>query len=182
MKCVQAALCILLFLGIQSAIAQQSLTIIQGGWAAVVDQYPVSSSGYRFAAGWELLPTEQKWTLGAVVGKSEITGTRVAFGTARPFRLTSIPFCVVSRVMFGGERFNIFVRAGMGAHASTVTYQNPTISETRWGMSAITSAGVLYWFSQKIFIGGDYEWLWLSNTHPNLGTIGIVSLSSGLRL
>jgi hypothetical protein len=173
-----------LVLGITVARGQASLTIVQGGTAAITEQDPVESSGYRLALGWELMPTEERLTLGASLGLVNISGTRSSLGTKTAFRMSTIPILAVSRLMFGGKKLNVFVRIGLGAHSMTTTFETATATSksTGWGMAAVTAGGVMYWLGKKTFVSGDYEWLWLGSTHPNMGSVGSFSLSAGFKL
>jgi hypothetical protein len=173
-----------LVLGIMVARGQESLTVLQTGTAAITEQDPVESSGFRMGLAWEFMPSEERWAMGASLGLVQITGVRSSLGGKRNFRLSALPICAVSRIMFGSEKLNVFVRVGLGAHYTTITFESPPLATktSGWGMAANTSGGIMYWITGKIFVAGDYEWLWLGNTHPNLGSVGSFSLSAGLKL
>lgn len=164
------------------ALGQQSLTVVQGGWASIVGQDPVKSSGYRFAVGWEFFRADRPLSLGLTFGGLSMSGTRSSLGMTQSFKLTSIPIYAVTRLTFGAERLNGFVRVGAGGHYSTFTHDDFPSAGGQWGASIFSSAGIMYWINKKIFLGCDFEWLWLSNTMPNMGTVGVASFSAGLKL
>ncbi len=170
-----------LLFAIITARAQETLIVVQGGSASLTNTVNVvSSGGYRLNLAVELMPTSEKVTLGATIGTQNLSGTY----STTPFDLSTVGFCVVSRYMFGWEEFNAFARLGLGAQSSTLTYEYTTHvdRQTRFGLMADISGGVMYWFSRKYFVSGDYSWVWLTGSFNNLSTSGIVSLSAGVKL
>lgn len=156
---------------------QENLGILQGGYSA--GNGSAAPTGFKINGTWEFQPTGEKWTMGGSLGYIRLTGTE----TAANFSVSSVPVTFVSRIMFGGESFKFFVRGQLGTHISTISYSGALVSnsDTQVGMAAGLGGGVMYFTSEKMFLSADYEWLWLSNTFSNSGSIGTASLGVGFR-
>jgi hypothetical protein len=162
-------------------LAQENLLIVQGGPAS--GNGSASPTGYRIAAAWEFQPTGEWWTMGGSLGMVKLSASETILSATSTFDVTTIPICFVSRLTFGGEKFKGFVRGQLGTHISSISYSGSitAASESQWGMAAGISPGIMFWVSPKIFLGADYEWLWISNAFANSGSIGIASGSIGLK-
>jgi len=161
--------------------AQENIILLQGGPAS--GNGSASPTGYRIAAAWEFQPAGEWWTMGASLGMVKLSASQTILSSTSTFDVTTIPICFVSRLTFGGEKVKAFVRGQLGTHISTISYSGSIslASESQWGMAAGISPGVMFWVSPKVFLGADYEWLWISNTFENSGSVGIASGSLGLK-
>lgn len=162
------------------AIAQENLLVIQGGTASSSGNALGSKlTGFKVNGSWEFQPMGDKWTMGGSIGYVQLSAS-VANGTVK---VTSIPIAFVGRYMFGGEKFKGFVRGSLGTQISTGSYSGSVVgtSDSQWGMTASIGGGLMYWVGEKVFVSGEYEWLWLSNAIQDSGSVGCIMGGVGMR-
>ncbi len=164
----------------QATMAQENIGLLQGGYSMGKGTVTASQpTGFKVNGSWEFQPSGDQWTIGGSLGYLRIAGSE----SGSDFSVSSIPVCVVSRLMFGSESFMAFVRGQAGTHVSTVSYAGLLVdlSDSQVGMVVGIGGGVMFYASEKTFVSAEYEWLWLSNAFANTGSIGTTALGVGFK-
>ena len=167
----------LFFGAVSMAYGQENIGLLQGGYAS--GNGSAAPTGYKINAAWEFQPMGDRWTMGGSIGYIKVSAKEAGSS----FDVSSVPICFVSRMMFGGESFKVFVRGSLGTHISTLSYSGALVStsESQWGMVGGIGGGLMFYTSETMFLSADYEWLWISNAFANSGSIGTASLGIGFK-
>ncbi len=175
----------LLLIGSFAALGQENNLSLTGGYSTTTgDAAGSAPTGYKLMVNYDFQSTGEKWSAGGAVGYINLDGTVTTLLGSSTYKITSVPIYVVGKYMVGSEKFKVFTRLALGSHFSSGSYSGPVVAlkdSQTIGMSAGIGAGVVFWFSDKIFASADYEFLWLSNAISDTGWVTSASGGIGVR-
>lgn len=168
-----------------SAFGQENNLSLTGGYSTTTGSVGGSApTGYKVALNYDFQSTGETWSVGGAVGYINLEGTVSGGLGSSTFKITSIPVYAVAKYFVGSDKFKVFARFAIGSHFSSGSYTGTivTLKDTSSiGMSIGFGAGVNFWLSDKLFLTGDYEYLWLSNALSDTGGVSSVSGGIGMR-
>ncbi len=168
-----------------SVRAQENWITISGGYAfADLEQTDVKTTGWRINAAYEKNAYEGKMANGVVVGYIS-TETSVSSGVGQltdDYKLNTWPIYYVPKYLFGGDSFKGFVKGALGMHISsyTKTAQLVIVEDEGVGFYGGLGAGAMLTIN-KLFITGEYEWAFASNSNYRNGFMNSAILGIGIK-
>ena len=87
------------------------------------------------------------------------------------------------KVMFGKDKFKAFIKGAAGIHISKYkrTGYIGELSTNDMGFYGGLGAGIIINLSDKLFINGEYEWAWMSNSYYESGFMNSAMGGLGMR-
>lgn len=169
-----------------TVFAQENMVTLSGGYAwANMDEVDAKATGFRINGLYEYNPSEGKVAHGASVGYIGLNATDDTFSTSEPveYKLTSWPIYYAPKVMFGKDKFKAFIKGAAGIHISKYkrTGYIGELSTNDMGFYGGLGAGIIINLSDKLFINGEYEWAWMSNSYYESGFMNSAMGGLGMR-
>ena len=105
------------------------------------------------------------------VGQQSVTST-----------VNSFPIYYAPKVMFGKERIKLFIKGALGAQFAGLKREGAiSISDNDFGFYGGGGAGILIFLKDNIFINGEYEIAWASNSWYKDGWINTAGGGIGFK-
>ena len=164
--------------------AQENLFSLSGGYSfANIEDAETNSTGWRINGLYEFNPSAGSFSHGVSIGYIRTNGESDALVQTTYYKLNSIPVYYAPKYMFGSESFKGFVKGALGMHYSFMTRTGGLgeLSTHDWGFYGGASAGIMYFFNEKLFLNLEYEWAYLSNTYYRDGFMNSAMGGIGIR-
>ncbi len=174
---------IFLILISMKSFTQENMVTISGGYASAnIEDTDDKGTGWRINGLYEFNPLNSKFAHGLSLGYSHITSSEDVGQETIENTISSIPIYYAPKVMFGKEKFKVFVKGALGAQfASFKREALVDLSDNDFGFYGGGGAGVMAFLKGNIFINVEYEIAWASNNWYKDGWISTVGGGIGLR-
>lgn len=182
MKKIIASLILLVSAGL--TYGQENSVSLSGGYAfANIEESSTDVSGWRINGVYEFQPMGTQFAHGLSVGYISLTGESGSDVGNSTNDIGTIPIYYAPKFLFGGDSFKGFVKAAVGWQFSTLEKSGAsnTISINDNGFALGAGAGAMFFFSERIFLNAEYEFLWLENSLFKEGYLSTASLGLGIR-
>jgi len=163
--------------------AQNKNLIITGGYAwANLEEADVSATGFRINATYELTPNSGKLSHGLSIGyigtSAESDGV---FGAE--YNLNNWPLYYAPKFTFGNGKAKAFVKGALGMHFSNYkrTVEASEVTTTDGGFYGGIGFGGTIDIKDNLFIIGEYEWAYMSNSFYQDGFMNTANFGLGFR-
>lgn len=164
---------------VNGSFSQENLFNISAGysWANIdISEYVESNdeqkkqaTGWRINATYDFHESESKISYGLAVGYSSIKTTYNGTVDTNEFHVTTVPLYFAPKFIFGNEKINGFVKLAIGGESTTYKRTN-RLGETKvsgLGFYGGAGAGLMFFFSEKIFLNAEYEIAYTSSSYYN---------------
>ena len=173
----------LLLFTLSAAWSQENLMTLTGGYAWLnPEETDADASGYRINFTYEFNPNEGKFAHGLSIGYIGTTVDSAGVQGAE-YKLNSWPIYYAPRIMFGEGKFKPFVKGALGMHFSNYkrTGVGSEIKTTDSGFFGGASVGAMINIKENVFIIGEYEWAYMSNSWYGNGYMNSANFGLGFR-
>jgi len=158
----------ILFLLILSckAFSQENMITISGGYSfANIEDNDNKGTGWRINGLYEFNPVGSKLAHGISFGYINLVATEVIGSGEIKSTIHSIPLYYAPKFMFGNEKIKAFIKGALGMQFASLKREGAvSISDNDLGFYGGGGAGILIFLKENIFINGEYEIAWASNS------------------
>jgi hypothetical protein len=164
------------------AYSQNQMVTLSGGYSfANIEDVDAKATGWRINGLYEFNETDGKIAHGLSIGYISIAATEVVNKESITASINSLPVYYAPKFLFGNEKFKGFIKGALGGQFASLKREGAvSISDHDFGFYGGAGAGFMVFLSDKIFINGEYEIAWASNSlyrdgwiNSAMGGIGI---------
>ena len=165
------------------AISQENMVTISGGYSfANIEDTDVKGTGWRINGLYEFNPSGSMIAHGFSFGYINLIATESAGQAEIKSTIHSFPICYAPKVMFGKEKIKIFIKGAIGAQFASLKREGMVdLSDHDFGFYGGGGAGIMIFLKENIFINGEYEIAWVSNTYYKDGWISTAGGGIGFK-
>jgi hypothetical protein len=165
------------------AISQENMVTISGGYSSAnIEDTDVKGTGWRINGVYEMNPMGGKFAHGIAIGWINLSATETVAQQTVTSTIGSLPVYYAPKVMFGSDKFKIFVKGALGFQYAWLKREAiATIKDTDFGFYGGGGAGIMIFLKENIFLNGEYEIAWASNSSYKDGWISTVSGGIGFK-
>jgi len=166
------------------AISQESIAIIGGGWASAnIEDTDSKGTGWAIKGSYEFNPQEGMFSHGLGFGYVNLTAKEGIGNQEVTYTIGSFPIYYQPKIMFGEDKFKVFVKGALGTQFASLKREGPSISlsDNDFGFYGGGGAGLMYFIKDNIFLNGDYEIAWASNNWYKDGWISTATIGLGFK-
>jgi hypothetical protein len=159
-------LIICLILLSMKALSQENAFTISGGYSfANIEDTDVKGTGWRINGLYELVPMGGKFAHGFSFGYINLQASEVILQQTTKYTIGSFPIYYAPKYMFGSDKFKAFIKGALGMQfASLKSEGRVNLSDHDFGFYGGGGAGIMIFIKENIFINGEYEIAWASNS------------------
>jgi hypothetical protein len=145
------------------AISQENMVTMSGGYAfANIEDSDDKGTGWRINGLYEYNPKGGMFAHGVSFGYIHLSDK----GELVENTVNSFPLYYAPKVMFGNARIKAFVKGVLGMQfASLKRAGQIEITDHDFGFYGGGGAGIMVFIRENIFINGEYEIAWASNSY-----------------
>jgi len=176
-------LIILLALFSLQAFSQENMVTLSGGYSfANLEESETKGTGWRINGLYEFNPQESKLAHGVSFGYIRLSATdNVGEGTITN-TVNSFPIYYAPKFMFGKEKFKVFIKGALGMQIADLKREGIVVlNDVDFGFYGGGGAGLMIFLKENIFINGEYEIAWASNSWYNDGWINTAGGGIGFK-
>jgi hypothetical protein len=162
-----------------TAWGQENMFTVSGGYSfANVEDTENKITGWRINGLYEFNPGSGMLAHGLSFGYISLSGTDNSVTTT----VNSFPLYYAPKLMFGNDRIKAFVKGALGMQFSTLKREGLVeLSDHDFGFYGGGGAGVMIFIKENIFINGEYEIAWASNSYYKDGWINTAGGGIGFK-
>ena len=162
-----------------AAWGQENMFTVSGGYSfANVEDTENKITGWRINGLYEFNPSSSMLAHGLSFGYISLSGTDNSVTTT----VNSFPLYYAPKLMFGNDRIKAFVKGALGMQFSTLKREGLVeLSDHDFGFYGGGGAGVMIFIKENIFINGEYEIAWASNSFYKDGWINTAGGGIGFK-
>ena len=169
-----------------SCQGQENRFSLYGGWSnANIEDVANSANGWRIGGLYEYIPWKSKFSHGFSFGYIGLTTDSSGITGKSTYDIGSIPLYYAPKYSFGKEKIQAFLKGALGVQFSSLKKNYPTggsIKSNDFGFALGAGAGLSLFLNEKLFLTGEYELLWVSNSFYRDGLINSALIGIGMRL
>jgi len=165
------------------AFSQENMVTLSGGYAfANIEDSDNKGTGWRINGLYEFNPSSSMIAHGFSVGYISLSATDGIGQQTVTSTVNSFPVYYAPKVMFGKERIKLFVKGALGVQFAALKREGAiSISDNDFGFYGGGGAGILIFLKDNIFINGEYEIAWASNSWYKDGWINTAGGGIGFK-
>jgi hypothetical protein len=155
------------------------MVTFSGGYSfANIEDTDTKITGWRINGLYEFNPGSGMLAHGLSFGYISLSGTENSVTST----VNSFPLYYAPKLMFGNDRIKAFVKGALGMQFSTLKREGLVeLSDHDFGFYGGGGAGVMFFINEKIFINGEYEIAWASNSFYRDGWISTAGGGIGFK-
>lgn len=175
----QNLLILTLFLCSITLFAQENMVTFSGGYSfANIEDTDTKITGWRINGLYEFNPGSGMLAHGLSFGYISLSGTENSVTST----VNSFPLYYAPKLMFGNDRIKAFVKGALGMQFATLKREGLVeLSDHDFGFYGGGGAGVMIFIKENIFINGEYEIAWASNSFYRDGWISTAGGGIGFK-
>ena len=173
----------LLILLSMKALSQETMVTLSGGYSfATIEDTDIKATGWRINGLYEINPMGGKFAHGISFGYIGLKGSEGAGASTTNYTINSFPFYYAPKVMFGSDKFKAFIKGALGMQFAGLKKEGLlTFKDDDWGFYGGGGAGIMIFIKENIFINGEYEIAWASNSWYKDGWMNTAMGGIGLK-
>jgi hypothetical protein len=162
-----------------AAWGQENMFTVSGGYSfANIEDTDNKITGWRINGLYEFNPSSGNIAHGLSFGYISLSGTENSVTST----VNSFPLYYAPKLMFGNDRIKAFVKGALGMQFSTLKREDRAeLSDHDFGFYGGGGAGVMIFIKDNIFINGEYEIAWASNSFYKDGWINTAGGGIGFK-
>lgn len=175
---------VLFALFVVQASAQENSITLSGGYAfADVEEWNINATGWRINGLYEYRPNEGKLAHGFSIGYVNLSAEMIESVNTINYKINSWPIYYAPKFLIGSGNVKGFIKAAIGWQFSHLerTGALASLDDNDAGFTGGGGAGLRYDINDKIFVSGEYELLWMSNSFYKDGLLNTASLGLGFK-
>jgi hypothetical protein len=165
------------------AISQENMVTISGGYAfANIENTDTKGTGWRINGLYEFNPMGSKFAHGISFGYISLSSSENVGQQTVKSSIYSLPLYYAPKVMFGSDKFKIYIKGALGTQFASVKREALiTVTDNDFGFYGGGGAGIMLFLKENIFINGEYEIAWASNSSYKDGWINTAGGGIGFK-
>lgn len=165
------------------ALSQGSMVTVSGGYAwANIEDNDLKATGWRINGLYEYLQPGTKFAHGLSIGYISLSATENVGQSSITTSIHSVPIYYAPKVMFGNDKFKWFIKGALGTQFAGLKREGAvTLSDSDFGFYGGGGAGIMIFLKDNVFINGEYEIAWASNTYYHDGWISTAGGGIGFK-
>jgi hypothetical protein len=162
-----------------SAWGQENMVTFSGGYSfANIEDTDNKATGWRINGLYEFCPNAGMLAHGFSFGFISLSGTKNSVTST----VHSFPLYYAPKVMFGKNRIKVFIKGAIGMQFATLNREGAvSFTDHDFGFYGGGGAGILLFLKDNIFINGEYEIAWASNSYYKDGWINTAGGGIGFK-
>jgi len=146
--------------------AQENVVTISGGYSfANIEDNSDQGTGWRINGLYEFNPMDSRFAHGFSIGYISITASEGVGQQTIKSTINSFPIYYAPKVMFGKGKFKFFIKGALGVQFAGLKREGAvSVSDNDFGFYGGGGAGIMIFLKENIFINGEYEIAWASNS------------------
>jgi hypothetical protein len=155
------------------------MVTFSGGYSfANIEDTDTKITGWRINGLYEFNPGSGMLAHGLSFGYISLSGTENSVTST----VNSFPLYYAPKLMFGNDRIKAFVKGALGMQFATLKREGLVeLSDHDFGFYGGGGAGVMIFIKENIFINGEYEIAWASNSFYRDGWISTAGGGIGFK-
>ena len=176
-------LIICLILLSMKAISQENAFTLSGGYSfSNLEAKDIKGTGWRINGLYELNPMSGNFAHGFSVGYISLAASDGVGSQTIDYKINSFPVYYAPKVMFGSEKIKLFIKGALGMQFAGLKKDGlVSFSDHDFGFYGGGGAGIMIFLKENIFINGEYEIAWASNSWYNDGWINTAGGGIGFK-
>jgi hypothetical protein len=174
-----------LFLALLSfkALSQENIVTVSGGYSfANIEDSDSKGTGWRINGLYELNPMGGKFAHGLSIGYINLSAAETVQQLTVTSTVGSLPVYYAPKVMFGNDKIKGFIKGALGMQYAWLKREGvASISDNDFGFYGGGGAGIMIFIRENIFINGEYEIAWASNSWYKDGWINTAGGGIGFK-
>jgi hypothetical protein len=165
------------------ALSQENMVTVSGGYSfANIEDTENKGTGWRINGLFEFSPMAGKFAHGMSIGYINLEESETVQQQTIKSTVGSLPVYYAPKVMFGNDRIKAFVKGALGFQYAWLKREGVvSISDNDFGFYGGGGAGIMIFLKENIFINGEYEIAWASNSWYKDGWINTASGGIGFK-
>jgi hypothetical protein len=161
------------------ALSQENMVTLSGGYSfADIETSDTKGTGWRINGLYEFNPMGSKLVHGVSVGYIDLSATDASLTTT----IHSFPVYYAPKIMFGEKKAKLFIKGALGMQFATISREGlVNMDDHDFGFYGGAGAGLMIFLKDNIFINGEYEIAWVSNSYYHDGWINTAGGGIGFK-
>jgi len=163
--------------------AQENMVTVSGGYSfANIEDSDTKGTGWRINGLYEFSPMGGKFAHGISVGYINLSNSETVLQQTVKNTVGSLPVFYAPKVMFGNDKIKAFIKGALGFQFAWLKREsNVEVNSSDFGFYGGGGAGIMIFLKENIFINGEYEIAWASNSWYKDGWINTASGGIGFK-
>jgi len=165
------------------ALSQENMVTISGGYSfANIEDTDSKGTGWRINGLFEFSPMAGKFAHGISVGYINLSNSETVLQQTVKNTVGSLPIYYAPKVMFGNDKIKAFIKGALGTQYAWLKREsNVEVNSSDFGFYGGGGAGIMIFIKENVFINGEYEIAWASNSWYKDGWINTASGGIGFK-
>ena len=165
------------------ALAQENMVTVSGGYSfANIEDSDTKGTGWRINGLYEMNPMGGKFAHGIAIGYNNLSATKTVDQKTVTRTTGSLPVYYAPKVMFGNDKIKAFIKGALGMQYAWLKREsNVEVNSSDFGFYGGGGAGIMIFIKENIFINGEYEIAWASNSWYKDGWINTAGGGIGFK-
>jgi hypothetical protein len=165
------------------AISQENMLTVSGGYSfANIEDTDTKGTGWRINGLYELNPMGGGFAHGISIGYINLSATETVLQQTVKNTVGSLPVYYAPKVMFGKNKIKGFIKGALGMQYAWLKREGVvSLSDNDFGFYGGGGAGIMIFIKENIFINGEYEIAWASNSWYKDGWINTAGGGIGFK-
>jgi hypothetical protein len=165
------------------AFSQENIVTVSGGYSfANIEDSDSKGTGWRINGLYELNPMGGKFAHGFSFGYINLSATAGIGALSTKSTINSFPVYYAPKVMFGSNKFRFFIKGALGMQFASLKRDGlVNLRDNDFGFYGGGGAGIMIFLKENIFINGEYEIAWASNSWYKDGWISTAGGGIGFK-
>jgi hypothetical protein len=167
-----------------AGLGQESRFTLSGGWSSAnIEDADVNADGWRINGLYEYVPYHSKFAHGFSFGYIGVSADKTSGSAVTTYDISTVPLYYAPKFSFGKEKLNGFIKGALGAQFSSFkrTGSLGYLKSNDFGFAGGGGAGITIFFKGNLFLTGEYELLWVSNSFYRDGLLNNALIGLGIR-
>jgi hypothetical protein len=165
------------------AFSQENMVTISGGYSfANIEDSDTKGTGWRINGLYEFSPMAGKFAHGISVGYINLSNSETVLQQTVKNTVGSLPVFYAPKVMFGNDKIKAFVKGALGFQYAWLKREAIVeVNSSDFGFYGGGGAGIMIFIKENVFISGEYEIAWASNSWYKDGWINTAGGGIGFK-
>lgn len=147
------------------AISQENMVTLGGGYSfANISDTDLKGTGFRINGLYEFNSMGSIFAHGISLGYVHLSASEGVGSQTISHKINSYPIYYAPKVMFGKEKFKLFIKGALGIHIAGIKREGlVNLNDLDFGFYGGGGGGIMLFIKENIFINAEYEIAWVSN-------------------
>jgi hypothetical protein len=165
------------------AFSQENTVTVSGGYSfANIEDTDTKGTGWRINGLFEFNPMGGKFAHGISIGYINLSNSETVLQSTVKSTVGSLPVFYAPKVMLGNGKVKLFVKGALGFQYAWLKREAIVeVNSSDFGFYGGGGAGIMIFIKENVFINGEYEIAWASNSWYKDGWINTAGGGIGFK-